>query len=544
MGYEQISGMTDFHFVDWSGGKVAAKNRRDTPGAFFTTGNVPQSLINAFVDCQHVVWYGGNLRKWFGYDAVNTTAANTGAAGLGIGAADWRAELTHFGIWGNKFYEVASNGALTDRSGANVVDTSQAYCIKTHIQGTNRYVIAGNGVQMWRWNGGGNNIAALGGTPFCYQSFDYYGDRWWGVKNADSWNLIYASDFTDPESNWNASSQVIIPVKDTPYGCINVGSWLAVLCRNSIASFQGYGESSFSKDEQVVQIGSSAHRTLSRGQCFDPNYGWVDGFFFVSWQGPIFVSDAKRVYKLGLGIFDEWNETDGLNKDLLNLACGVYVPQWKQYVFAVPWGADLGCTRLYAVDVSSPMVVSDQITYPIWPMPSIVGSSNYVTDLQVVRDTTETEWLYMQDSSGYHYKFDPDLAHYDPKNVNAGIESHGQSKVYDLGTTYEMREPIMMAKASGDWNVATFFKFDDESGDGTYGNTNLASDADVLTTSFTLGSSTLGGKTYVHDVIEGITGWGQLLQYKFQNYTKDQSFSIEELILWMKALRKASKRTL
>lgn len=546
MGMEQLE-LTDFHFVDFSAGLFSNKNRRDAPGSYYTSRQRPDDLRNGFYDVQHCIWYEGGLRQFFGYTAVHTTAGNANAAGLGVGSADWGdgTERTQFTVYGNKFYEISSAGALTDRTGAVALNTTRPYEIRTHIMGTNQFVIGGNGAgTMWKWTGTGASIAALGGTPHKYKSFDYYGERWWGVRpDADKYNYLYGSDFTDPESNWNDSGQ-IFPFQDSLTGCVSVEDWLAVVGEKSISSLEGFGQTSFRKTEGILDIGTTAHRTLRKGQLFDYQYGWIDGFFMVSWQGPVFISTARRIYKLGLGMYEGWNKTTGLNKGYLSTACGCFLPQFKLYVFAVPWGANTEPTRLFAIDCARPIMARgwNQITYPIWPCPTILGSSYKVRDLRNIRDTSADEWLYMQDDNGFMYKFDPAEKNYYPANSKTAIEAHGQSKIFDLGATYEMREPQMMAEALGDYDVSTFFNFDHGSGAGTYDDINTQGDDDVLTTSFTLGSSTLGGTSYVWEYMDDVTGWGQLMQFKFQNYTADQSFNIEELILWMKFIRQGSLR--
>lgn len=538
MGLEQIKGMDGFHFVDFSGGWFPGKNRNDVPAGFYTeNGKTTQNLTIGFPDLQHCFYEDGYLRKFYGYDTVPSAQVNSGGDGLGIGVADWKGELTQFGIFGSKFYEFSSAGVATDRTGAVTINTSQPYLFKTHIQGSNRFIIGGNGSgDMFTFSGTGNNIAALSGSPLKYHSFDYYGERWWGVTPNSNWNFLHGSDFTDPTSNWNASGQ-IFPFKDTLTGVVNAGGWLAVIGRETVNSLQGFGETSFRKDEDIFPFGSPAHRTFVHGQYFDSYYQtWVEGFYMVTWTGPVFISSSKRVYDLGLSMKTTWNSSTGVNKANLDKACAAWMEDSKKYVFAVPWDDDTNPTRLFVIDAER--------GGRVWPMPDILDDGSTVhsiRDLKVMRDANEKEWLYMQDSNGWYYKFDPDENNYNPGGTKVGIEAHAESPTFNLMGVHDLREPQMSAKQSGSWNVTVFFNFDNASGDGSQANFDLASDADTLTNSFTLGASTLGGSDYVFDDLDA-DGAGQKLQFKFKNYNADEAFFIEELILWMKFLRKTSMR--
>jgi len=257
----------------------------------------------------------------------------------------------------------------------------------------------------------------------------------------------------------------------------------------------------------------------------------------VTEQGPMFISEGKKVYPLGHAMNETWNDTTGVNKSALDTCCAAFMDDHKWFVFAVPWGAATEPNKLFVIDTSRPVFYQNQITYPIWQMPTILGASNYVRDLRVIKDSNEDEWLYMQDDEGRYYKFSPDELNYYPLNVKTGIQAHAQSKVHDLKGQFKIREPQMFAKVVGDWEVDFYLRFDRETGDGSYGSLNLAEEADVLTTSFTLGASALGGKTYVHGYVDGVTGYGNLAQFMFKNYDADESFNIEELVMWMKFIR-------
>lgn len=535
MGFEQIKGMDDFHFVDFSQGVFPGKNRNDVPGAFYTTlsGRAPKSLANGFIEAQHVIWYKGALRKWWGY-TVTGAQVGSGANGGGIGGADWTSELSQFAAFGAAFYELAA-GTWTDRNPGPIVTMTPdvPYCIKTHIQGANKFVMLGNGTDdMIRWNGAGNNVAALGGSPYKFKSFDYYGERWWGVRNDD--NTAYASGTTDPTSNWNANAPIQLPFKGTLVGVQNVNSWLAVVQRDGIGAVEGFGLSSLAKSERIIGVGSPAHLSFAKGEYSANQFGQVEnGFYMVGYTGLYFVTESRRLVNLGENRFqDWWNESGNINKAQLSRSLGVWMDQNKLYVCAVPSAANLWPDML---------IVIDGKTGAYWPMPSIISTSYNVRGLAVMKDANNVEWLYIQDDNGFVYKFDPTEKNYYPNNTKSGIEAHAKSKVYDLGGLYDLREPQLYAKSVGDWSLTVFFNFDSESGEGDFGNVSLTDGTDPLTTSFTLGLSVLGGKAYVFDDID-VAGQGSLIQYKFKNYDTDESFEVEELVLWMKALRSPSFR--
>lgn len=537
MGMEQFDGMDDFHFVDFSAGWFANKNRREVPGGYFTTtrGRQTGSLANGFVDVQHCLWYESALRKIFGYSNVPSAALNSNATGLGLMSADWRGENTQCAIFGNAFYEFDSSGSPTDRTNSQTINTTRPYTIKPHIQGANQYLILGNGEAMFKWAGAGNGLVALSGSPHNYQSFDYSLERWWGVRTGASvFNFVYGSDTTNPESNWNDSGN-IFPFKDTVYGVVDVGSWLAVLCRNSIGSITGFGRGSFDKDEAVIPLGSTAHRTLAKGQFRAANGIWTPGFYFVSWFGPVFVTEGRQPVPLAAQITEAWDSTTGVSTDYLDTSVGVWWTNKRLYVFAVPWNGDTQPTRIFVYDPSRDA---------IWPCPDIINDGTtewYVKDLTVMRDGNQQEWLYMQDSNGWFYKFDPDEKNFYPNATKTAIKAHAKSKVFDLNGVWDLREPQLHAQAVGDWNLDVFFNFNNEVGDGAQGQVNQADDNDTLTNDFIIGVSALGGKEYIFEEIE-VDGYGNFLQVMFKDYEVDESFNIEELILWMKQIRKGSLR--
>ena len=133
------------------------------------------------------------------------------------------------------------------------------------------------------------------------------------------------------------------------------------------------------------------------------------------------------------------------------------------------------------------------------------------------------------------------MKNYNPSQTKTAINAYGQTKVYDLGGVHDLREPQAYAKASGSWKLRFYFRFDDATGDGEFGDLNLSSGADVLDTTFVLDASALSGVAYVFDDVD-VAGSGRRLQMKIQNANVDEDFNLEEITLWMKFVRHGSLR--
>lgn len=535
MGFEQLENIEEFHFIDFSAGYYPLKNRRDVPANYYTSKGSPKILKNGFVDMQHCIYYNGELRQFFGYVPQCAGQINSGGDGLGFGQAEWLGQLRQYGVFGNKFYEFDDLGNETDRTGFVTLNTSQPYVHKQHIQGSNQFVIGGNGYgSMYKWTGAGSDISVLGGTPHNYQSFDYYGERWWGVRRDTNWNFLYGSDYTDPESNWNDSGE-LIPYKDSLYGCVSVGSWLAVIGQKTVNSLTGFGQTSFKKDEGIFGFGTTAHRTLQKGLLYNEYYQqWMDGFYMVTKSGPVFVTESKRVYSIGDPINEEFTAATGITIDALNTCVGKWIDTLKWYVFAVPYNAEVLPNKLFVFDAKY---------QSLWPMPDFIhdGSTRYY-----IRDITSmtlngVEYVFVQDNNGWYYRLNPDEMNYYPNNTKTAVQAHAQSPVYDLQGYWKLREPVVYAKSLGDWNLDILIGFDNDAGGGTLGQLDLLTGVGLG--SFILGASTLGGSTYIYNFVD-IAGEGSYVQFTFKNYNTDETFAVDEILMWMKFVRKRSMRSI
>jgi len=515
MGFEQIADMKAIPLKNFAGGWFPKTEREEVPD-------------NASPECQNVIWFRGTLRPFFGCSKLNSAQVDSGASGNGTYHASFGTTNRMIAVFGDKFYESTDGASWTDRTGGMTITDGYPWQFRTFEEGTNKYVIMCNGEDApLKWTGAGNNAELLGGSPSAKAlSHDYWHSYYWMTDTTnDSWAV--RSGLTNPQT-WALTTN-FWPFQRKVYGIQANKQRIAIIMEDSIGYVAGFGQDSFHREVDAISIGSKATRTLAegfyniRGQ--EGSYQ-SPGFYFVGNDSVYFITEDFQKINVTPQLKNWWNTTTGTNRAVLSTSFGCYHEDYNWYVFAVPVGTSTQPDYLFILDAN---------TGAVWPMPQPLGATAKIRGLAIFKDSNNDDWICIQDDDGYAYKFDPTVLNYD----GSAIEAKWKSKDFDLGAIYELREPQLEAKIRGDYTLDLYINFDHEIGDGSYDTMNLIDNSDVLTTSFTLGSSTLGGKDYIFDYVE-VTGQGRFFEFTLKDFSVDNTFDVVQAIFWFKFIRKGS----
>lgn len=513
MGFEQLD-IKAVPFKDFSGGWFPLLNRSEIPE-------------NGSPSCQHVIWRQASLQKFFGCSKVNVAQVGAGDNGNGIFHASFGATDCMIAIFGTSFYESTDGISWTDRTGGMTITDGYPWLFRVFEEGTNKYVVMCNGKDApLKWTGAGANAELLGGAPSSAAlAHDYWHSYYWMSDTTnDTWGV--RSAVTNPQS-W-ALTKDFFPFPRKVYGIQGNGQRLAFVMEDKIGWVAGFGQSSFQREVDALPIGTKATHSIAGG-VFSVKNGTsstdVNGFYLLCPDSIYFITEDFQKIDVGSQLIEWWNDTNGVNKTYLHRSFGCYHKDLGWYVFAIPVGSSTEPDYLFVLDGK---------TGAIWPMPQPLGTKK-IRGLTIIKDSLHIDRIVIQDDDGYAYKFDQDVLNYS----GSAIESKWQSKIMDLGATYELREPQMEASASGNYDVDLYLKFDLESGDGAYDTFSLNDGTDVLGTTFMLGASVLGGKEFIFDDLD-ISGFGRFIQFMFKDYDVSSKFNIHELILNMKFIREGS----
>jgi hypothetical protein len=461
-------------------------------------------------DCKHVFWYRSALRPFFGMDLVNSVQVSE-TKGNGLHYLDVNGATKRTAIFGTKFYEDVS-GTWTDRTGAITISNDNLVQAINHQQGANKYAIYVNSTDApWKWTGSGN-AAVLGGSPPVFSSIAKYHDIIFGSRNES----VYFSDEGDPET-WDTSKWVIPFDKDV-VRVIEHGDKLVVLMDDHIGSIQGYGYLDFVAEENEIRTFGCAGRLAVTNAIFKES---TDVLAVLSRDGLYLVDKSFGFQK----IFG--------HRYLVNFS------QASLSKAALTFSRD--DNLLYIVIPSSTstendyLILVDMLTGAFWPGPSI--HANYIRSIAAMRDDNGVEYVYFIDNNGYSYKFNRDTINYHTGSAAQAIDARYKTKKYDLKDVHKFRRAVMLADADGDWNINMSIGFGLTTTDGTTGAINLLDSADLLTTSFTLGSSTLGGSSYIFKYLSGVAGFGRYFDITFENNVLDQDFHIHKVEILSKRRR-------
>lgn len=468
-------------------------------------------------DCKHVIYYKSALRKMFGMDRINSSQAST-TRGNGLFYLDVNGVAKRTAIFGSKFYEDVS-GTWTDRTGAVTITDGANNLVQAinHQQNANKYSIYVNNVNPpWKWTGSGN-AAVLGGSPPAnFGSIAKFHDTIFGAKNEN----VYFSDVGDPET-WNGSKWVI-PFERDITRLIDNGNTVAVFSDHNIGSISGYSYLDFSAEESEVRNVGCVGRLAATSAFFGNNNTPV--IATISNDGIWLVDQSYGTTKIfGNNFFDSFN------KSYMNKSVCAYSTTDKLLYCALPYSSD---------SENKYLIVIDMVSGAVWPCPDV--HTNYIRAISTMKDDSGNEFVYFIDTNGYAFKFNKDTKNYHTGSAIEAIDSRWKSKRYDLEDVYSLRDANMLASISGDWNIAISCAFNLSSDDGDLSQIYLGSTYDLLTSSFVLGASVLGGSDYVFEFINSIGGFGRFFSFTMTNSSVDESFNVYMIEFKMKRRREGS----
>ena len=462
-------------------------------------------------DCRHVIYYQSALRKMFGMDLVNAAQAAT-LRGNGLFYLDVLGTTARAAVFGTGFYEDVA-GVWTARTGAVTITDAAAnlWQFINHQQGANRFLIGVNGVDVpIKWTGAGN-AAVLAGSPQIFTSIAQYHNTTFGSIQE---NVDY-SDTGDPET-WN-STKWRIPFEKTVTRVINHGQKLAVFMADRTASISGFDYLDFVAEHSEIPNVGCVGRLAACNAFFGKNK--IPVIATVSKDGVWLIDQSFGTTKLfGDEFFFDFNQAN------LSKSVCAYSDIDRLLYVALPKDST-ECDYLMVVDME---------TGALWPCSSI--HTNSIRSMASCRDNNGNEFIYFVDTNGYAFKFNRVTTNYHTGTATQAIDARWKSRKYDLKDVHQMRWPMLLADADGDWNVTMSLAFGLTAADGTTGTINLQDDSDLLGTTFAFGASALGGSDYVFKTA-AIGGFGRFLAVSFSNAVLSQSFNIKKCELQLKRRR-------
>lgn len=463
-------------------------------------------------DCKHVIWNRSGLRKMYGMDLVNASQAAT-SRGNGIFYFDVNGVTKRVAVFGNKFYEDVS-GTWTDRTGAITITDGTANLVQfiNHQQGSNKYLIAVNGVDApFKWTGSGN-AAVLSGSPPLFESIAEYHQTVFG----SILEKVYPADTADPET-YDLTNEIAFDrnVKRV----INNGAKLAVLMSDHIGSVQGFDYLDFAKEENEINNVGCLGRLAATNAVFGKD---TDVIATLAKDGLWIIDQAFGAEKIfGDDYIQEFSQSS-----LSKASLAYSVADHLLYICA-PYGASTENDYL---------IVVDMLTGAFWPCPSI--HANSIRAVASARDLNGDEYIYFVDTNGYSFKFNRSTKNYHTGLSTQAIDSRFKSKKFDLKDIHSLREAYLLAAADGNWNVTMAIGFSLTSSDGDTGAINLLDDTGgLLGSTFILGASALAGSNYIFKLLQGVGGFGRYLSIVFSNSNIDESFNIKKAELQLRRRR-------
>jgi hypothetical protein len=468
-------------------------------------------------DCKHVIYYQSGLKKTPGMVRVNSTQVGTDR-GNGLFYLDVNGAQKQSACFATGFYENVS-GTWTARTGAITLTNAADNIVQfiNHQRGSNKYLIGVNGVNApFKWTGSGN-AAVLGGTPPAnFTSIAKYHSTIFGSYA----EIVYFSDTDDPET-WDSTRWVIFFDKDVKCMLDN-GQKLAVLMEDHIGSISGYDYLDFSKEETEIKNVGCVGRLAACKAFFGKDK--TDVIATVSRDGIYLIDQAFGQRKI-LGD----NYFEGFNQANLHKATIAYSNIDSLLYVALPYGS---------ATENDYLIIIDMMNGAFWPCPNI--HTTYIRALASMKDSSGDEYIYFIDTNGYSFYFDFNTKNYHTGTAEEAIDSRWKSRKIDMKDVYQVRWPMLLAQAVGNWNVNMSIGFGLSDDDGYEGSVNQSTDEDVLGSTIILGASVLGGSGYIFREFTGNTPFGRYFTVTFENNRAGESFNIKKAEIQMKRRRMGS----
>jgi hypothetical protein len=507
MGYEEIPGVKPVSFKDLSAGWFPGKQHNDIPGSLDSPDPIGMADGNA------VVWLDGSLKSFFGYDNVNTSAINSAASVTSLYASDVLNKIV--GSCGDKLYADLDQASPLNITGAVVISAGNRIVWSEWQFETTAYVVGTNGVDPpFKWTGVGD-ATIIGGTPPTGKWNVVWNNALWIGRPSIETATLYFSDLADPEV-WTANNDYKFPAPITGLGVL--ADKLVVFMDDAIGILSGYNNGELTKIDKFI----SSKGCTSGYSIVNAKLGGVDVLVFHSSDGWYAFDGSTTLYYLSSPIRNKYRnqgEVSQFTKDRFEYVSAEYFSQYNWVVAGMSDGNDSINNFMVILDLSRVYESKEGKYVPHWPVDNI--PMNCIARTKSVTEA-ENEILF-GDTTGFVYKFSPVVFN----NNGASYSKFFQSKIFDNVSSWLLIEFNIMANESST-TLTTNVKADLEAGSGAQGSVSLQEGADLLGTTFILGSSVLGGKDFVFNEA-AMDVFGRFLQFKISNSTNDASFSIEEV---------------
>lgn len=513
MSYTEVDSIKTLRWKDLSAGWYPGKEHNLIPD-------------NGAFDANHVVWIEGALRKMFGFDNVNTTTLESSATVSGL--MEFRADSNNLiGVVGTRVYEGLQSAVPTVLSGVTLTAGRQVDMMEYNNAGTS-LVIGVNGVEV-PWSFDGTTLQNLAGSPPTGRWVEYFNNYVFIAQNTSATNRLYFSALNNPES-WNTGANGDFFVFDGEItGLKQFQNQLVVFKNDSIGILSGYGLRSWVKTDRYIEgVGCAGGHSIVECRLGGPDGKQV--LVFLAKDGIYAYDGTPNLMKLSnpierkyiaSGSSSRWNENRFAN------AFATYWAKYNWYILSLSDGGDTRNDFVLILDMARPYQTPDKNTaVPHWPMDAV--NANCIT---VRRNSSNLEEVYFGDTTGFVFKYDPAIFN-ENGSAYTGLFT---SKVFDMEQDWIVRETNAMFDQTGGSTVQIYINADLQSGLGETDTVNLAGSADVLDSTFIMGTSTFGGNDFLN-LNADIANTGRFLQWSVRNTVVNNSFALEQFEIVLKML--------
>lgn len=519
MGYDEIDGLAVTHKNLWAGW-FPAKVQNDIPGELFD----PSKPIG-FRDCNNAVFRLGRLQKMFGYDNVNSSALESAAT---ITSLFYSPVLDRFvGTVGTKLYTSMDNASPSDVTGTATITAGTQTDIAEWQFETSSYIIGcQRGNAPWRWTGSGT-AAALGGTPPQGRWIKVWQDVVWIANTSTEPSTIFFSNLGDP-TTWTTDDDYKFDAPITGLGIL--GNLLVVFMEDHIGILTGTNNRVLTKVNRFINnVGSTGGFTIKNvylnGEEVLMFHG-TDGFYiFNGTRQLVKVSNALNNKYMSGTSASRWNEARFAN------AWATYSAKYNWYLIGLSDASDTENGFLLLADLSRPFELpnNEGVGVPFWPVSDQAEELNCIA---VAKNSSDVEGIYFGSDDGFIYLYNPATMN----RNGAAYTGYATSKIFDPGQNLLLLEANIIGNDEGGaGEITESINFDLESGLGQANTQEMTRSADLLNTTFTLDTSTLGGLEFVFQNFE-VSNYGRFFQFDVRNTQLDDNMTIHGLNFVFKSL--------
>lgn len=371
--------------------------------------------------------------------------------------------------------------------------------------------------------GGGAAQADLGGTPPAGKYCEVYHERVFIGNTTAAPSAVFYSGFGDAEDRddgtgtWDQTNDVFL-VDRHRYGeitgLLNVNQKLLVFVERAVYRLQGWGKGSFILEPITTKNGCVAPNSIIKGPYGDQRREGAffrdrDGYYWTDGE----IGNVFRVSEKILTTVDEdFNATNVANEaSFLDRVRGLVA--WSNTL-----GSDSNTSRIHALDYANgPRQQPDGLR--------IEGWFPYTIDMRAAGTVLESgeDRILFSDHVGLVHKLN-DGTNFD----NADIDAFRTTAWMDGGAKHLdklWRHLILFATATGDIELDVEWGVNYQDDLSNIATVNLAAAADLLGTTFILGTSTLGTTGLIHVKIP-IDVRANAIRFRFRTDKKAEPFTI------------------